>query len=164
MVEFAIVLPLMVMLLFAITELGRALYQQNTLYKSVSSGARYLARVNDVTDVLAIDDAGNCTTLAESWPDNSSRDAAENLIIYGNLTGEGAPLLPNLDDIDAVTIKVESRPLRKTDETTPTVPTCVITVDAKAAFSGFFGEIVIPFTSIETFDIHAETEERYIGL
>mgnify|MGYP000739873311 CR=1 FL=1 len=162
MVEFAIVLPLLVMLLFAITELGRALYQQNTLYKSVSSGARYLARVNDVS---LIDGAGICTAdlAGQDWPE-PSRSAAENLIVYGNISGDGTPLLPNLDDDGAVTIKVKSQPLRKTDETTPTILTCVITVDAKAAFSGFFGEIVIPFTSIATFDIRAETEERYIGL
>ena len=157
MVEFAIVLPLLVMLLFGITELGRALYQQNTLYKSVSSGARYLARVNGV---LTVNDEGGCTSVG-AWPDTTSLSAAENLIVYGNTSGDGAPLLPNLDDSNAVTIAVESRSLIKTDKT---VLTCVITVDAEAAFAGFFGEIVIPFTSIETFVIRAETEERYIGL
>ncbi len=157
MVEFAIVLPLLVMLLFGITELGRALYQENTLYKSVSSGARYLARVNDI---LTFDDEGNCTTVGD-WPDATSHSAAENLIVYGNTLGVGPPLLPNLDDSGAVTITVESRSLIKTDET---VATCVIIVQAETAFSGFFGEIVIPFTSIETFFIRAETEERYIGL
>ena len=157
MVEFAIVLPLLIMLLFGITELGRALFQQNSLYKSVSSGARYLARINDV---LAIDDDGNCTTTG-AWPDATSLTAAENLIIYGTLAGGGVPLIPNLDDSGAITIAVDSRPLIKTDET---VATCVITVNAEAAFAGIFGEIVIPFTPLEPFAIRAETEERYIGI
>lgn len=158
MVEFAIVLPLLVMLLFGITEIGRALYQQNTLYKSVSSGARYLARVNGVFD--------NCTTatgpwVTGPWPDTTSLNDAQNLIVYGNTSGSGSPLIPNLDDSGAITIEVESRPLVKSEET---VATCVITVQAKADFAGLFGEIVIPFTSLETFTIRAETEERYIGL
>lgn len=158
MVEFAIVLPLLLMLLFGITELGRALYQQNSLYKAVESGARYLARVNNV---LAFDGDGNCTTAGPDWPDSVSLTAATNLIIYGNTTGSGSPLLPNLDDSDAITISVAPRALTKTD--TSTVMVCVITITAQPAFDGFFGEIVIPFTSLDTFDIRAETEERYIG-
>lgn len=44
MVEFAILLPLMIVLVFGITEMGRAIYQQNTLSKAVASGARYMSR------------------------------------------------------------------------------------------------------------------------
>ena len=40
MVEFAIVLPLLILILFGTTEIGRALYQQNALYKAVSTGSR----------------------------------------------------------------------------------------------------------------------------
>lgn len=43
MVEFAIVLPLLLLLMFAAAELGRVLYQYNTLIKSARDGARYLA-------------------------------------------------------------------------------------------------------------------------
>ncbi|MCW8917683.1 MAG: pilus assembly protein [Gammaproteobacteria bacterium] len=159
MVEFAIVLPLLLMLLFGITELGRALYQQNSLYKAVASGARYLARVNDV---LAFDTNGNCTTAGPAWPDSGSLTAAQNLIIYGNTAVTGTPLIPNLDASDAVTITVAPHPLPKTDGSTVNV--CVITINAEAEFSGLFGAIVIPFTTLETFKIRAETEERYIGL
>jgi hypothetical protein len=158
MVEFAIVLPLLLMMLFGITELGRALYQQNSLYKAVESGARYLGRINDV---LLFDEDGNCTTAGPDWPDSVSLTAARNLIIYGNTTGSGNPLLPNLDASDAITIAVEARPLTKTEDVNVTI--CVIRVNAEAAFSGFFGDIVIPFTTMETFNILAETEERYIG-
>ena len=42
-VEFAIVLPLLLLLSLATTELGRALYQQDTLNKAVRDGARHLA-------------------------------------------------------------------------------------------------------------------------
>jgi hypothetical protein len=156
MVEFAIVLPLLLMLLFGITELGRALYQQNSLYKAVESGARYLARVNNV---LQFDADNNCTTAGPDWPDSVSLTAARNLIIYGNIDGTGTPLLPNLDDSDAITISVAPRSLPKT----PPVMVCIITITAQPEFAGFFGDIVIPFTTLETFNIRAETEERYIG-
>lgn len=158
MVEFAIVLPLLLMLLFGITELGRALYQQNSLYKTVESGARYLARVNNV---LQFDEDNHCTTAGPDWPDSVSLTAAKNLIIYGNTEGTGKPLLPNLDESGVITISVAPRPLPKTDA--PPVMVCVITITAQPEFAGFFGDIVIPFTTLDTFNIRAETEERYIG-
>lgn len=42
-VEFTIALPLLLFLLFAGAEVGRLLYQYNTLTKSVEDGGRYLA-------------------------------------------------------------------------------------------------------------------------
>jgi hypothetical protein len=90
-----------------------------------------------------------------------SLTAAKNLIIYGNTGGTGNPLLPNLDDSGVITISVAPRPLTKTD--TSTLMVCVITITAQPAFAGFFGDIVIPFTTLDTFNIRAETEERYIG-
>lgn len=152
MVEFAIVLPLLLMLLFGITELGRALYQQNTLYKAVASGARYLARASGVINTES------CATQG-TWA--VSMVAAKKLIVYGNTAGTGTPLIPNLD-VSNVEITVATRSLIKTDDSA--VGVCVITINAEAAFSGLFGEIVIPFTTLETFNIRAETEERYIGL
>lgn len=156
MVEFAIILPLLLMLLFGITELGRALYQQNSLYKAVESGARYLARSNGTLDTNA-----GCAKRS-SWATHES--AATKLIVYGNVAGTGTPLLPFLDDSDVttITVGVEERSLTKTDGIA--MPTCVIIITAAVPFAGMFGDIVIPFTSIEAFSIRAETEERYIGL
>lgn len=155
MVELAIVLPLLLMLLFGITELGRALFQENSLYKAVSTGARYLARSNEA---LAYDDEGNCTEDGD-WPDVPSLTVAENLIVFGNTTGTGPPLLPNLSR-DTIEITVVPQTLTTSDGA---VGICKIRVRAWATFAGLFGDIVIPFTSIESFDIRAETEERYIG-
>jgi Flp pilus assembly protein TadG len=159
MVELAIILPLLLMLLFGIIELGRALYQQNTLYKAVESGARYLARANGVLSPVT-----GCDTTLPAWTSSLEPVYAKNLVVYGQITvaAGSTPLLPNLDDSDAVTIAAEQRMLTKTDGVA--VPICVITVHAETAFSGFFGDIVIPFTTLETFQILAETEERYIGL
>jgi hypothetical protein len=155
MVELAIVMPLLLMLLFGITELGRALYQQNSLYKAVESGARYLARANGI-----LDPATGCDKTLPAWADSLEPGYAANLIIYGRTepVAGNTPLLPNLDDSGAVTIDVRLGTLEGAN-----VPICVITVHAAPLFAGLFGDIVIPFTTLESFHIQAETEERYIG-
>lgn len=43
LVEFALVLPLLLVVSLLVTELGRALYQYNTLTKAVRDAARYLS-------------------------------------------------------------------------------------------------------------------------
>jgi len=70
LVEFALVLPLLLLLTFIVTEYGRAIYQYNTLAKSVRDAARY----------LSIQSPG--TKITE----------AKNLVIYGNPAGTGTPL------------------------------------------------------------------------
>ena len=70
LVEFALVLPLLLLLTFIVTEYGRALYQYNTLTKSVRDAARY----------LSIQIPG--TKITE----------AKNLVVYGNPAGTGTPL------------------------------------------------------------------------
>jgi Flp pilus assembly protein TadG len=70
LVEFALVLPLLLLLTFIVTEYGRALYQYNVLTKSVRDAARYLSTQNPGTKVTE----------------------AKNLVVYGNPTGTGTPL------------------------------------------------------------------------
>lgn len=79
-VEFAIILPVILLIALAVTEAGRAMYQYNTLTKSVQNGVRYLSD-------KAIDGSGqlNITTTLE--------DDTKNLVIYGDING-GTPLLP----------------------------------------------------------------------
>lgn len=70
LVEFALVLPLLLILTFTATEYSRALYQYNTLTKSVRDATRYLSTQN---------------------PGTKSTEA-KNLVVYGNLAGTGTPL------------------------------------------------------------------------
>jgi len=81
-VEFAIALPLIILLALGVTELGRGLYQYNTLSKAVHDGARYLSdRAINTVGVLDI------TGLVVS---------TKNVVIYGTPTGgsSGDELLP----------------------------------------------------------------------
>lgn len=70
LVEFALVLPLLLLLSFTVVEFGRALYQYNIITKSVRDGVRY---------------------LSVQTP-NTHLSEARNLIVYGNLDGTGNPL------------------------------------------------------------------------
>lgn len=70
LVEFALVLPLLLILTFMVTEYSRALYQYNVLTKSVRDAARYLSNQSPGTKITE----------------------AKNLVVFGNLTGTGVPL------------------------------------------------------------------------
>lgn len=73
-VEFAILFIPLIFMAFGTTELGRALYEYDTLAKSARNAARYL------------------TTLA---PGNGFA-TAKNLAVYGNEAGTGPALAPGL--------------------------------------------------------------------
>lgn len=75
-VEFALILPLLLILSFITIEFGRSLYQYNTIAKSVRDAARYLS-TQDPTIVTT--DPGKVTI-------------AKNLVVYGNPSGMGSPL------------------------------------------------------------------------
>lgn len=80
LVEFALVMPLLAFLMFSTAELGRAIYQYNTLTKAVRDGARYLADRGMGSSGLLILSPADITL-------------AQNLVVYGNPAGSGTPLL-----------------------------------------------------------------------
>lgn len=84
MTEMAIVLPLVLILILATAELGRAFWQYNTLTKSVRDGARFAAGdgLFGSTGVVIITD--------------QLRTEVANLVVYGNTQGAGTPLLDGL--------------------------------------------------------------------
>lgn len=75
LVELAIVLPVFLLLFGATAEFGRFFYEYTTVAKAARVGARYLATaaVNGVEDTRA-----------------------RNLVVYGNLTGTGSPVISGL--------------------------------------------------------------------
>lgn len=100
-VEMAIVLPLFLMLLLATAELGRALYQYNTLHKAVRDGARYLAE-HALNSVPVIEITAAKTT------------ATRNLVLYGSPAGGGTPLLQGLAPGDVAVEAVDAFHVRVT--------------------------------------------------
>jgi Flp pilus assembly protein TadG len=75
LVELAIVLPLLVLMLGAAAEFGRFFYTYQTLAKATRAGARYLTTesANGIND-----------------------PKAENLVVYGDSSGSGTPVVSGL--------------------------------------------------------------------
>lgn len=100
-VELAIMLPIFLILLLASAEIGRALYQYNTLHKAVRDGARYLAE-HALNSVPVIEITAAKTT------------ATRNLVLYGNPAGSGPLLLEGLAPGDIAVEAVDASHVRVT--------------------------------------------------
>lgn len=83
-VEFAIALPVLLLLMLATAEFGRLISQYNTLSKAVRDGARYAASTA----------ALGSTGLVYVSPQIQASVA--NLVSTGNINGTGSALLPGL--------------------------------------------------------------------
>lgn len=84
MVEFAIVLPAILLIMFGVTELGGAILRYNTLTKAVQDGARHAA-------AYAL-----LGTTGSVLVDAQLESEIRNLVVYGNIAGSGTPLLNGL--------------------------------------------------------------------
>lgn len=125
LVEFALVLPLLLILTLITTEFGRAMYQYNTLTKSVGDAVRYLS----------------------TQTPGSHTAEARNMIVYGNLAGTGSPQAPGLS-LSNVPV-----PTWQATSTNPVINTVTVQVTGytfvpmiPSIFSISFGSI--PFTPI----------------
>lgn len=74
LIEFALILPFLLVLSVMTTELGRAVYRYNTTTKVVRDAVRYLSM----------------------QPPKTHINETQNLIVYGNIQGAGSPLDPAL--------------------------------------------------------------------
>lgn len=144
MVELAILLPLLLILFFGITEMGRALYQQSILVKTVGNATRMLSRTH-----LGIDVENNCAALA-NW--EIAKTDATNLLVYGDVD-EGEKTL--LDGLIVTEINIETRSLEDFDK-----DVCIIIMKAEAPFSPVVSDTLFGFP---VFNLKASSEQRYIG-
>jgi Flp pilus assembly protein TadG len=85
-VEFTIVLPILVVLILVVAELGRAFLQFNTLTRAVRDSARYVSAnaLNGASQTIDV------STTAAVYAE------AQNLVVYGQIGNSGSPLLPGL--------------------------------------------------------------------
>ena len=95
-IEMAITLPVLLLMLIATAELGRAFYQYNTLTKAVHSAARYLSD-------NALD--GSLPLIALT---DDKRTAVKNLVVYANTGGGGDPVVAGLDAADVTVTQVDA--------------------------------------------------------
>ena len=136
-VELAIAMPVLLLLLVGIVELGRVLYHYNGINKFGRDAARYLAAEAIVgsTDVIQID-----AELAQR---------TRNLAVYGNVGGHGPVLLRGLESGD-ITVSVVD-PLH-------------VSVEVRHGYQPLFGESLPTFgtghTTPMTVDLRANVIMR----
>lgn len=78
-IEFALLLPFMILMIFGISEYGRAMFEYNTLMKGARNSARYLSQFSSADAAYPI--AG-----------------ARCLAVHGNLDCTGPTLVPGLTE------------------------------------------------------------------
>ena len=78
LLELAIVLPIMLLLFAGVAEFGRYFYEYTTLAKGARLGARYLS-------------SKSVMSTENDWVGN-----AKNMVVFGNITGTGDPIMPGL--------------------------------------------------------------------
>ena len=145
MVEFAIILPLLLLMLYGITEIGRAIYQQNSLYKGLMAGSRHLARAEEI---ILLDPSDNSCTKVE--PGYSAIE---------------------LKTIDLIALNMAEFPGFSTDDIEIEIPSAAMVIDDIAGckiiiqVNSQFDALFIPLGGgdLGSFNIHADIEERYIG-
>jgi Flp pilus assembly protein TadG len=117
LVEFALVLPVLLVLAFTVTEFGRALYQYNTLTKSVRDAARYLSMQMPGTHIAE----------------------AKNLIVFGNTAGTGTPLARGLTLANVADPTWQATPTGGVPATIPTVKVGITNYTFVPMVTGVFG-------------------------
>ena len=120
LVEFALILPLMLVLTFITTEFGRAMYQYNTLTKSVRDAVRYASVRTPNTQITEV----------------------RNLVVYGNPGGIGSPLALGL------TLANVPAPIWQTTGSNPVIGTVTVQITGYTFNSLFPGAFGLPFGNI----------------
>lgn len=134
LVEFALVLPLFLMLLAIVLEIGLALHQQNILEKSVSTAASIAAHSN--------------------YPlDSDSRTRAANMAKTGNVSG-GTPLLAGWNESEA-SLQITTQTYDMDGTTVP-----YVTVDATVPYIPLLKGL-LDFLGFNDFELHAAHEEVF---
>lgn len=144
MVELAILLPLLLILVFGIAEMGRAVYQQSILTRAADSAVRMLSRSH-----LTIDKE-TCAPL-DTW--DAAQADATNLLVYGDVDGGENALLEGLA---MTSINIETRSLEGFEK-----DICIIVINAEAPFEPIFSSGVV--FGFPAFNLTVTAEQRYIG-
>ena len=100
-VEFVMILPLIVLMLFGTIDIGRLLFDYHVVSKSVRDTTRYLTRINSATlDLSACPNVIGAVPIA----------AARNLALTGSVDGSSPNLLQYWTDPLSVTVSCRDIP------------------------------------------------------
>ncbi len=154
-VEFAIVLPFLILMLFGIIEIGRALYHYHAVTKSVRDATRYLTRVG-----MTCGGAGT-GPLANYLDTAADETVAKNLAISGDVSTPTAAsdyLLAHWTDTTTITGTVDclinANQFAGVYSDMANIP--VVTLTANVPFDFLWGTVFLSRASV-TFSIsHTE--------
>lgn len=146
--EFALILPLLTMLMFGFYEAGRLYWSYNIVQASVRDAARYGARL-PVT----------CTGGAGAFDDLAHETRIKNLARTGRVDGTADPLVPGWTDNNTVTVTVTPCLSKLTADgitlsgryaDQATIPIVSVTANAPygSLFGGLFGGLDLTTMSI----------------
>ncbi|ROZ76634.1 TadE/TadG family type IV pilus assembly protein [Ramlibacter sp. WS9] len=127
LLEFALILPFLLLLSIAAIELGRAVWQYNALTKSVRDAARYLSLQTPGTKMTQ----------------------ARNLAVYGNLSGTGTPLAPGLSTSHV------PNPTWQTAGSAPVINTVRVTISGYTFTPMLANAFGMPFGTLTYSDVSA---------
>lgn len=141
LVETAICLPVLLLLMLAVGEVTNAFLQHNTLTKTVRDGARYASgEVIDHSLGVNIFDL-NAQLVQDT----------KNLVVYGNTSGTGTPVLPNLAVADVTVSDLGGE---------------ILEVQVAYAYTGITGTVLpaFGFGSAKSLALNLEASVRMRGL
>jgi hypothetical protein len=162
-VEFVLVLPLLLLMLFGTIELGRILVDYQLANKSVRDSIRYLSRVRD--DAIA----AQCPAGGQLWPSPAPAPTvtnAVNLAMTGSIAdpaGPGDYLLGYWNDRGTIRVWVDctdniANQFSGAFQGTEYIPQ--LTMEAKVSFPSGFGWLLSVF---DDFTITVTHNEVHIG-
>ncbi len=100
MVEFAMVLPAMLLLMLGVAELGHALVRYNALTKAARDAVRYAA-------AYALQGTSGSVRI-----DTALETEVQNLVVYGNTVGAGQPMFAGLATSQVTVVDVGADQVR----------------------------------------------------
>lgn len=129
LVEFALIVPLMLLIVLITADFGRALYRYNGVVKAVRNATRFLT--------------------TEAPDDPAAADIARNLVVYGKVSTGSDPLDPGLT-ADMVEIPATSFTGSAPDPVIRTVTVTVSGYTFTPMLTSFFGKsfAVMQFSDI----------------
>lgn len=143
--EFALILPIMLMLGFSFYEAGRMFWSYNIVQVSARDAARYAARL-PVT----------CTGSTGAFDDGTATASVQNLARTGTIDGTADPLVPGWTDNASVTVAVDcsydnsARTMKGIYSDDANIPAITVTAAAPYGlmFGGLFGTLDIPAVTV----------------
>lgn len=151
-VEFALVLPIFLAMLFGALELGNYMNQMSLLEKGLRAGAMYAARSEDL-------DGGSLTLSS------ATEDAVAELTARGTLDNSGNFVPPGWSDCGSVPYSscLTITPLNRTgSENGQNVSITVVKLNASVPYAPLFPG-GLPFFGFTTMTLSAHHEQAWIG-